>query len=78
MIEENQLVIMMGSELDDRLDAAWDPPRSNKGWTGFVKSLDPNIVDTEFLLNNAAYGGSVTIITFKSEEHKNWFLLHHV
>jgi hypothetical protein len=37
-------------------------------WYDFVKSLDPNIIKVECV-------NGFTRITFKSDEHKTWFIL---
>ena len=37
-------------------------------WYDFVKSLDPNIIKVEGV-------DGITRITFKSDEHKTWFIL---
>jgi hypothetical protein len=37
-------------------------------WYDFVKSLDPNIIKVECVKG-------FTRITFKSDEHKTWFIL---
>lgn len=58
-----------GSELDSKLVLQWNI--SNIGsWTSFIKGLDDNIINVKFERMH-------TDITFKSEEHKTWFILRY-
>lgn len=61
-----------GSALDSKLVLQWNI--SNIGsWTSFIKGLDDNIIDVKFERMHT----DITFITFKSEEHKTWFILRY-
>lgn len=59
-----------GSALDSKLVLQWN--NSNIGsWTSFIRGLDDNIINVK--LEYSMH----TDITFKSEEHKTWFILRY-
>lgn len=63
----NVLTVVADSNIDNNLVGLWD---AFSLWSNYLKSIDPNIIDVEISLD-----GNISIITFKSEEHKTWFIL---
>lgn len=63
----NNLIVNRWSRLAYNIDDAIGPRRL---WCSSIKKLDPNIVSVTMASNYLD-----TIIEFKSEEHKTWFLL---
>jgi hypothetical protein len=54
--------------LDHNITQLFYNANQHPQWVAFVKSLDPNIIKVEDMKG-------FTRITFKSDEHKTWFIL---
>ncbi len=63
-----ELEIFDGSPIDANLEVIW---QHTGDWVTFIKSL-PEVLTAERIYNIKPRS---TIITFETEEHKNWFLL---
>ncbi len=66
----NQLRIINGDPIDNRLVESWDNGNMNLHYDDYVKSLDPNIISVEV---EGPY--DAIVITFEKEEDITWFLM---
>ena len=65
----SDLDLHIGSTLDHNITQLFRATaKPHQRWYDFVKSLDPNII-------TIAGMKGFTRITFKSDEHKTWFIL---
>ena len=65
----NKIIIQYGCLLDRKLYKLWRSALRQLIWIDFIKTLDTTIINVE---NKS---DEYTIITFKNEEHKTWFIL---
>lgn len=75
-----ELKILVNSELDDVLYTQWEAWVVSNGtvqtpasWVEYMKQLD-GVEDAAFVTENSIHENH-SLLQFKSEEHKNWFLL---
>ena len=66
----NILIVKNRSRLDDNLVYEIGETRTWCEWCEGIEKMDPNIISVTITPTRLD-----TIIKFKSEEHKNWFLL---
>jgi hypothetical protein len=57
-----------GSTVGHNITLLYLKTETHQRWLNFVKSLDPNIIKVDGVKG-------FTRITFKSDEHKTWFIL---
>ena len=62
------LILQDGIGLDKPLTKHFLNSSPTSSWFQFIKSLDENIIKVEGV-------DGITRITFKSDEHKTWFIL---